>query len=212
MLMFFSNQIQTCLCVTLIIRLGAQLRAVWVRPYHVTHPLFYYLLTATYRKRLYFFYKSRDPTLFVGLLTLHHWVIVNRSIFANCIIKLLFEEYTVSLPQQSARKTLQRVVRTPSTSHGPSFLPSRTYILGGVRGRPQNIVKDSSYPSHRLFSLLQHPKWYRSAKSRSKRIFNSFFPQAIRLLNKLISQMNQMAIQTKYVDPPFYFYSLATRC
>ena len=33
-------------------------------------------------------------------------------------------------------KALQRVVRTPQYITGPSFLPSRTIILGGVRGRP----------------------------------------------------------------------------
>jgi hypothetical protein len=45
------------------------------------------------------------------------------------------------------------------------------------------IVKDSSQPSHRPFSLLPHGKWYRSTKSRSKRILNSFYLQAIRLMN-----------------------------
>jgi hypothetical protein len=40
-------------------------------------------------------------------------------------------------------------------------------------------VKDSSHPSHILFSLLSHGKRYGSAKSR---ILNSFHPQAIRLL------------------------------
>ena len=51
------------------------------------------------------------------------------------------------------------------------------------------IVKDSSHPSHRLFSLLPHGQQYRSAKSRSrsksrsKRLLNSFYSQAIRLLN-----------------------------
>ena len=46
--------------------------------------------------------------------------------------------------------------------------------------------KASSHPSHRLFSLLPHGNRYRSAKSRSKRLLNSFFPQA----------SNQMATQT----------------
>jgi hypothetical protein len=45
------------------------------------------------------------------------------------------------------------------------------------------IVKDSSHPSHRWFSLLPHGKLYRGAKSRSKRLLNSFYTQAIRLLN-----------------------------
>ena len=43
--------------------------------------------------------------------------------------------------------------------------------------------KDSSHHSHGLFSLLPRGKRYLSAKSRSKRLLNSFYPQAIRLLN-----------------------------
>ena len=52
------------------------------------------------------------------------------------------------------------------------------------------IVKDPSHTSHRLFSLplhgkrSLHGKRYRSAKSRTKRLLNSFYPQAIRLLNR----------------------------
>ena len=45
------------------------------------------------------------------------------------------------------------------------------------------IANDSSHPGHRLFSLLPHGKQYRSAKPRSKMLLNSFYPQAIRLLN-----------------------------
>ena len=45
------------------------------------------------------------------------------------------------------------------------------------------IVKDSSHPCHTLFSLLPHGKHYRSVKSRSKRLLNSFYPQAVGLLN-----------------------------
>ena len=36
----------------------------------------------------------------------------------------------------SERKALQRVVRTAQYITGPSFLPSMTYIIGGVRGKP----------------------------------------------------------------------------
>jgi hypothetical protein len=39
--------------------------------------------------------------------------------------------------------------REPSTSLGPSSLPSRTSMSGGVRGRP-----NSSHRSNRLFTLL----------------------------------------------------------
>jgi hypothetical protein len=65
-------------------------------------------------------------------------------------------------------KELQRVVRTAQS------LPSR---------KDHTIVRDSSHPSYRLFSLLPHGKQYRSVKSRTKRLLDSFYPQAIRLLN-----------------------------
>jgi hypothetical protein len=41
----------------------------------------------------------------------------------------------------SDRKVLQRVVRTAQYVTGPSFLPSRTFIPGGVRGRPEKLSK-----------------------------------------------------------------------
>ena len=50
--------------------------------------------------------------------------------------------------------------------------------------KAQKMIKDSSHPSHRLFSLLLYGKRYRSPKSRAKRLLNSFYPQAIRLLNR----------------------------
>jgi hypothetical protein len=53
------------------------------------------------------------------------------------------------------------------------------------RKAPQKMIKDSSHPSHRLFSLLPHVKQYQSTKSRTKRLLNSFDPQVIRLLNNL---------------------------
>jgi hypothetical protein len=69
--------------------------------------------------------------------------------------------------------TIESILGHPGgTSPGPSFLPSRTSIPGGVR----KIVKDSSHPSHRLFSLLPHGKQNQSAKSRSKRLLNRFLP------------------------------------
>jgi hypothetical protein len=49
--------------------------------------------------------------------------------------------------------------------------------------KAQKMVKDSRHINHRLFSLLPHGKQYQSAKSMSKRLLNSFYPQTIRLLN-----------------------------
>ena len=59
-------------------------------------------------------------------------------------------------------------------------------------------VKDFSHASHRLFSLLPH------AKFRSKRLLNSFYPQAIRLLNIKSNGYPD------YLRP--LFYAAATLC
>ena len=82
----------------------------------------------------------------------------------------------------SNRKSLQRVVRTSQYITGAK-LPA-IQDLYTRRCQALKIVKDPSHPSHRLFSLLPHGKWYRSAKSRTKRLLNSFYPQAIRLMNR----------------------------
>ncbi len=55
------------------------------------------------------------------------------------------------------RRALQRVVRTD--------------------------IKDSSHPSHSLLSLLPSGRHLRSIRSRTSRLRDSFFPQAIRLMN-----------------------------
>ena len=76
----------------------------------------------------------------------------------------------------SDRKVLQKSVRTAQ------------YII--IIGAKLPDIKDlytrrcqRKAQSHRLFFLLPHVKRYRSAKSRSKRLLNSFNPQTIRLLN-----------------------------
>ncbi len=45
------------------------------------------------------------------------------------------------------------------------------------------IIKDSSHPSHSLLSLLPSGRRFRSIRSRTSRLRDSFFPQAIRLMN-----------------------------
>ena len=67
----------------------------------------------------------------------------------------------------SNRKALLMVVRMAQYITGAKLLPSMTAIPGYTRRcqrKAQNIAKDSSHPSHRLFCLLPHGKWYQSAK------------------------------------------------
>ncbi len=46
------------------------------------------------------------------------------------------------------------------------------------------IINDSSHPSHRLLSLLPLGRRLRSIRSRTSRLRDSIFPQAIRLMNR----------------------------
>ena len=81
------------------------------------------------------------------------------------------------------RNALQRLVRKAQYITKAKIPAIQDLYTRRCQRKALKIVKDSSHPSHRLFSLLPHGKWYWSAKSRSKRILNSFYPQAIRLLN-----------------------------
>ena len=84
----------------------------------------------------------------------------------------------------SDRKALQRVVGTAQYITGAKLPVIQDLYTRRCQMKALKIVKDSSHPSHRLLSLLPHGKWYRSAKSKTKRILNHFYPQAIRLLNR----------------------------
>ncbi len=80
-------------------------------------------------------------------------------------------------------KALQRVVRTARHIVGDE-LPSLQdiYTRRCIR-KVRRITNDSSHPSHRLFSLLPSGRSLRSIRSRTSRLRDSFFPQAIRQMN-----------------------------
>ncbi len=80
-------------------------------------------------------------------------------------------------------KALQSVERTAHHIVGGE-LPSLQdiYTRRCIRKAQRNI-NDSSHPSHRLLSLLPSGRRLRSIRSRTSRLIDSFFPQAIRLMN-----------------------------
>jgi hypothetical protein len=81
-------------------------------------------------------------------------------------------------------KALQRVVHTTQNITGAKMPAIQDLYTRRFQRKDLKMVKDPSHPSHRLFSLLPHSKRYRSDKSWRKRLLNSFYPQAIRLLNR----------------------------
>jgi hypothetical protein len=76
----------------------------------------------------------------------------------------------------SDRKALQRVVRPAEYITGAKLPDIQDLYARQCQSKAQKIVKDSSHPSHRLFSLLPQGERYRSAKSRTKGLLNSLYP------------------------------------
>ena len=106
--------------------------------------------------------------------------------FYNCTIESILTGCITSCYgncSTSDRNALQRVVRTAQYITGAKLPAIQELCTRRCQRNTLKTVKESGHPSHRLFSLLPHGKWYQSAKSRSKMLLNSFYPQAIRLLN-----------------------------
>ena len=83
----------------------------------------------------------------------------------------------------SDRKALQGVVRTAQYITKAKLPAIQDLYSRRCQRKALKIVKDSNHRCLRLFSLLTLCKWYLITKSRSKRLLNSFYAEAIRLLN-----------------------------
>ncbi len=80
-------------------------------------------------------------------------------------------------------RALQRVVRTARHIVGGELPSLQDIYTRRCTRKARRIIKDSSHPSHRLLSLLLSGRRFRSIRSRTSRLRDSFFPQAIRLMN-----------------------------
>jgi hypothetical protein len=107
--------------------------------------------------------------------------------FYSCTIKIILTGCITAWYgncSASDHTALQRGVRTAQYIPGAKVPAIQDLYTKRCQRKALKMVKDSSHPSHRLFSLLPHGKRYWSAKSRTKRLLNSFYPQAIRPLNR----------------------------
>ncbi|KAI5090163.1 gastrula zinc finger protein XlCGF28.1-like [Silurus meridionalis] len=133
-------------------------------------------ITKKAQQRLYFLRRLRKAHLPPPILTMFYRGTI-ESILTSCITAW-FGNCTIS-----ARKTLQKIVRTAGKIIRVS-LPSiiEIYTTRCIR-KAHSIVDDYTHLSHTLFTLLPSGKWFRSIQAVTTRLCNSFFPQAIRLLS-----------------------------
>uniref|UniRef100_A0A3B3BNL8 Reverse transcriptase domain-containing protein n=1 Tax=Oryzias melastigma TaxID=30732 RepID=A0A3B3BNL8_ORYME len=83
------------------------------------------------------------------------------------------------------RKAVQRVRNTAQRIIGCPLRPLATQSRSRCQKRTSTILKDPTHPAHHLFDLLPSGRRYRSIRSHTTRLTNSFFPWSIRMLNNI---------------------------
>uniref|UniRef100_A0A3B3C219 Reverse transcriptase domain-containing protein n=1 Tax=Oryzias melastigma TaxID=30732 RepID=A0A3B3C219_ORYME len=129
-------------------------------------------------QRLYFLRKLRRSGLGRSVLTSFYRCAV-ESVLTSCITVW---HGSCSVAEKAA---LQRVVKAAQRTVGCSLSSTTEIYTNRCRRRALCILKDRSHPANTFFTPLPSGKRLRSIKSRTTRLRNSFFPEAVRLLNAL---------------------------
>ncbi len=125
------------------------------------------------QQRLYFLHQLRKFNLPQKLLIQFYSAII-ESVLCTSITVWLSSATKYDLSR------LQRVVQNAERIIGTTLLTLQELYLSRVRKRAGKITLD---PSHSLFQLLPSGRRYRALSTRTTRHRNSFFPQAIPLIN-----------------------------
>ncbi len=117
--------------------------------------------------------EEQHPSKSAGVLL---WLLYREHLtYCLCV---WFSSCTVAQRKalQGVRKVTQKIVGCP--------LPSLEELHSSrCLKKAQNILQDSSHPGHNLFGLLPPGRWYRTIKTRTNRLKNSFYPTAIHVLH-----------------------------
>ncbi|KAL3051157.1 hypothetical protein OYC64_001430 [Pagothenia borchgrevinki] len=109
------------------------------------------------------------------------------SILYRCTIESIltgcFTAWYGSFCTALNRKALQRVVKTAQNITRTELPSMEDLYYQRVRQKALRIIKDPRHPSHKLFCLLPSGRRYRSIRTQTTRLRDSFIPQARRLLN-----------------------------
>ena len=119
--------------------------------------------------------KFADDTTIVGLIN------GDESPYRDEVEACITSWYGNSRAEE--RQRLGRVIKTAETIIGVPLFPLLDIYNKRCTGRGKRIIQDSSHPCHRHFSLLLSGRRYRSIRTRTSRLRNSFFPSTVRLLN-----------------------------
>ncbi len=109
-----------------------------------------------------------------------------RSFYSCTVESILTGCITARFGNSTAgnQKALQRFVRIARHIVVGELSSLQDIYTKRCTRKARRIIKDSSHPSHSLLSLLPSGRCLRSIRSRTSRLRDSFFPQAIRLMNR----------------------------
>ncbi len=128
------------------------------------------------QQRMHFFRRLKGVRV-SSLILATSYCVPMKSILMSCIL------FWYSSCGVSERKTLQSVVRMAEKVIRSLSPPFRTFNNYRCRETGLSTVRDTFYSANELFGPLLSGRRYHSIKAKTARMCNSFFPQAIRLLN-----------------------------
>uniref|UniRef100_A0A8C5H1V1 Reverse transcriptase domain-containing protein n=1 Tax=Gouania willdenowi TaxID=441366 RepID=A0A8C5H1V1_GOUWI len=128
------------------------------------------------QQRMYFLRQLRKFNLPQELLIMFYTSIIQSVLCTS--ITVWFGSTT-----KLDRHRLQRIIRTAEKIIGVDLPSIQDLYLSRVRKRAGSITADPSHPAHNLFKLLPSGRLYRSLYAKTTRHKNSFFPQAVILIN-----------------------------
>ncbi len=128
------------------------------------------------QQRLYFLHQLRKFNLLQELLKQFYSAIIESVLWTS--ITVWFGSAT-----KSDIRRLQRTVWTAERIIGVPLSTLQELYTSRVSKRAQKITLDPSHPSYPRFELLPSGQCYRAPNTRTARHKNSFFPQAIYLMN-----------------------------
>ncbi len=128
------------------------------------------------QQKLYFLRQLRKFNLPQELL---------KQFYSAIIESVLCTSITVwfSSATKSDHRRLQRVVRTAERIIGTTLPTLQELYSSRMSKRAGKISLDPSHPAPSLFELLPSGRRYRALSTRTTRHRNSFFPQAVHLMN-----------------------------
>lgn len=128
------------------------------------------------QQRLYFLRVLRKNNLDTKLLL---------AFYHSAVVSVLTHSLSVWYAGSKAedRKAVQRVINTAQKIIGCPLTSLENISISCCLRRTKAITSDPSHPAYPMFDLLPSGRRYRSIKSRTSRLMNSFFPWAIRTVN-----------------------------